>query len=114
MSMLFGFKKSQRLLQASQFRKTYGDGTVLRQGPMMIHVLANGLDHHRLGLSVPRRSGNAVRRNRFKRLLREAFRLMPPSTPSGYDLVVTVKAHEPYPTCKYQDLMAKAIQQAVE
>ena len=110
--MLFGFKKTQRLLQGSQFRKTYTQGILLRRGPMKIHALANGLAHHRLGLSVPRRAGTAVRRNRFKRLLREAFRLMPPPTTSGYDLVVTVGAHEPYTTHKYQDLLLQAIEQA--
>jgi ribonuclease P protein component len=45
----------------------------------------------RLGVTVTRKSGKAVVRNRFKRLLREAFRLDQALLPPGYDLVVVPK-----------------------
>lgn len=41
---------------------------------LIVHVLANELGHSRLGLTVPRKVGTAVVRNRVKRRLREAFR----------------------------------------
>lgn len=40
----------------------------------------------RLGITVTRRYGNAVHRNRFKRVVREAFRLGRGDLPQGYDL----------------------------
>ena len=43
---------------------------------------------HRLGLSVSKDHGNAVRRGKIKRLLREAFRLERPTLPGGFDLVL--------------------------
>ena len=49
---------------------------------------ANGLPHPRLGISASRRIGGAVVRNRWKRLLREAFRLTRPQLPEGIDLIV--------------------------
>lgn len=52
----------------------------------------NGLPHPRLGLSVSRKVGGAVDRNRWKRLLREAFRLTRPQLPAGIDLIVIPQA----------------------
>lgn len=49
--------------------------------------MPNGLPYSRLGLSVGRRCGSAVRRVRLKRLLREAFRLESAVLPPGYDIV---------------------------
>ncbi len=57
----------------------------------------NALPHARLGLSVSRRVGKAVQRNRWKRLLREAFRLEQRQLPTGIDLVAIPRAAEPPP-----------------
>ncbi|MCH2134346.1 MAG: ribonuclease P protein component [Phycisphaerales bacterium] len=109
--MPFGFDRSRRLRHRTEFDLVYADGRVVRRGPVRIHGLANGLDHHRLGLSVPRRAGNAVRRNRMKRLLREAFRRMQDDGPRGYDLVITLGPHEPHLLAEYQKLLARAVQE---
>lgn len=66
----------------------------------MVFARPNGLGHHRLGLSIGRRAGPAVRRNRLRRRLREAFRTLAPALPmlpdgTGYDLVVTCRPHDP-------------------
>lgn len=59
---------------------------------IIVYGHPNGLDHPRLGLSVSRRVGGAVVRNRWKRLLREAFRLVRSELPPGLDLIVVPRA----------------------
>lgn len=57
-------------------------------GPLLrLHVRANGLPHSRLAMSVPARLCNAVLRNRWRRLLRESFRLRPDAVGPGLDLL---------------------------
>jgi ribonuclease P protein component len=51
----------------------------------------NRLSGSRLGISVPRKVGNAVRRNRIKRIVREAFRLHREVFPQGSDIVFAVR-----------------------
>ncbi len=68
--------KDERLQNSSQFRCVYNRGTRY-DGPLMsVFVLPNALGFHRFGVTASRKmSHSAVKRNRAKRLLREAFRL---------------------------------------
>lgn len=59
----------------------------------------------RLGVTVTRKVGSAVRRNRVKRLVREAFRLDPDLVPAGIDLVVIAK--DGAPTLALRDVQAE-------
>ena len=58
----------------------------------MIYAAPNDREWSRLGLTVSRKAGNAVRRNRWKRRLREVFRRNKPALPIGYDFVVIVRS----------------------
>ena len=98
-----------RLANARQFRAVYAEQVRRNAGSLLVYALPNGLDHPRLGLAVPRRVGNAVKRNRVKRMLREALRLMQHDLPGGYDLVVNVRPHELLTFEEYTEALAGAI-----
>ena len=63
----------------------------------LVRRLANGRSYARLGIAAPRRYGKAVRRNRFRRLVREAFRLES-SELGAYDYFVSPRRSLQEPT----------------
>lgn len=89
------FSARQRMRHGSDFRRAYERKVRTTEGALLVYGSENGLDHARLGLSVSRKVGNAVARNRWKRLTREAFRLSQFELPSGIDLVIVPRAPEP-------------------
>jgi ribonuclease P protein component len=61
-------------------------------GPLLVvYVAENGLPWSRLGLSVSRRVGHAVRRNYVRRRIREAFRTSRMNLPTGLDIVCVAR-----------------------
>ncbi len=82
------FPRSRRLTSRRQFAKVYNGGRKARRRSFTIFGLANDVGHCRLGLTVTRRAGSAVTRNRIKRVLRDAFRRQGPGWPESMDLVI--------------------------
>lgn len=83
--------KQHLLRTTGEFQRVYRSGRRLRGEGFALIFLANALAHNRLGISVHRKAGNAVRRNRIKRLIREVFRLHRDRFPPSADIVFTVR-----------------------
>ena len=95
---------SHRLKRGVDFQRVYRRRRSASDGMLLVFGCENGLPHPRLGLSVSRKVGNAVLRNRWKRVLREAFRLSVDRLPPGVDLVVIPRADSPLFDALHQSL----------
>jgi ribonuclease P protein component len=82
------FLPQYRIRRAGDFRRAYARRSSVADQRIVVFGHLNGLAHPRLGVSASRRLGGAVVRNRWKRLLREAFRLSRSQLPPGIDLIV--------------------------
>ena len=76
------FPKKLRLLRTSEFDRVFQQRCSAGDGMVIIYAAPNEVTHPRLGLTVSRKVGRAVVRNRWKRSLREAFRLTQPELPA--------------------------------
>lgn len=81
------FQKSERLVKRKEFQRVFDEGRKFRNNELLVYAMPNGMDKSRIGLVVGRKVGNAVKRNRIKRILREAFRLNKGLLNSGTDLI---------------------------
>lgn len=81
-------RPEHRIRSGLDFRRAYARRCSVADGTIVVVGCENGLTHPRLGLSVSRKVGGAVARNRWKRLIREAFRISQNRLPRGVDLVV--------------------------
>ena len=84
----FGFPKSMHLRKRGDFDRVFGSKHSQADRVLVLYGMANGLNVSRLGLVVSKKLGKANRRNRWKRLIREVFRLEQHSLPIPMDLVV--------------------------
>ena len=87
----FTFSKNERLLNRKDFVNLNQLGKRYQTAHFTVILKKSGPGITRLGITVSKKIGNSVKRNKTKRLIREFFRLHNTYFPQGYDIVIAAK-----------------------
>ena len=87
-----GFPQKFRVVKTAEYQMLYREGRKTYSERFVLFSRYNGLGYNRIGITVSRKVGGAVVRNRIKRLFREIFRRSRGQIPNQLDIVVNAKA----------------------
>jgi ribonuclease P protein component len=82
---------NETIKKNEEFQNIFRKGHSIQGRYLVVYFLRNHFDHNRFGFCSGSKLGTAVRRNRFKRLLREAARSVAPFTLTGWDLILVAR-----------------------
>jgi len=96
-------RRTVTLKKNYEFARVFNKGSFYVGRHIIVYVLPNKQSFNRVGISVSKRAGNAVMRNKKKRLIRENYRHYEDCILNGYDIVIAARAEDTVP--KYAALL---------
>ncbi len=85
-------KYSESLKKNKDFQYIYRKGKSYANKYLVMYVLENGTSQNRLGISVSKKVGNSVERNRARRLMKENYRIWKGEIKEGYDMIFIARS----------------------
>lgn len=84
----FSFLKKNRLSNNCDFENVLKNGKLLKCKFFTLKILKNNLEYPRLGIRINKKIGNAVKRNKIKRMIKEIFRMNKNEFNENIDIVL--------------------------
>jgi ribonuclease P protein component len=108
------FRPHEHLRRPADFRRVYDRRRSVSDERLIVYACPNDLPHNRLGLSVSRKVGGAVQRNRLRRLFREAYRLTRHQMPTGLDLVLIPRSPAEPPLAELVESLPRLVEKVAK
>lgn len=89
-------KATETICENRLFRRLYKSGKSVVTPLFVLYLRKNGQEKNRLGITSSTKVGKAVQRNRCRRVLREAYRLLEPELKPGYDFILVARTKTAY------------------
>ena len=74
-----------------EFARVYKKAKSFANKHLVLYVIQNGKPYNQLGISISKKLGKAVSRNRVRRLIKEQYRLRQETLAQGFNLVIIVR-----------------------
>lgn len=84
-------QKTNSLKENRDFRRIYNKGKSYVNPALVIYIMKNRLSVNRIGITAGKKIGNAVFRNRARRIIREAYRLNEQRYEKGFDIIFVAR-----------------------
>ncbi|TQI67620.1 ribonuclease P protein component [Clostridium sp. KNHs216] len=84
------------ITENKDFRRIYARGKSYVSPVVITYVTKNRSKNVRVGITTSKKIGNAVKRNRSRRVIREAFRALAPEIAPGHDFVFVARGKTPF------------------
>ena len=90
------------ICQNNEYKRIYNRGKYYVSPVVVVYVLKNRMKQTRYGITTSKKIGNAVQRNRSRRIIKQAFREIAQRIQPGYDYIFVARGKTPY--VKTQDV----------
>lgn len=108
------FEPHEHLRKPAEFQAVYDRRRSAADDMLIVYAKENALGYSRVGLSVSKKFGMAVRRNRIRRLMREAYRLTKGELSPGFDFVLIPRQLTEYTLADFKRSLAKQAKHAIK